>query len=510
MVFKSVETKNGKIKGYIEDGICTFKGIPYAKAKRFHQPEPVAAWEGELDATSYGYVCPLIRLPKPTGELMVPHRYWPMDEDCLNLNIWTPGCDDKKRPVIFWMHGGGFADGSSIEQVAYEGGNLSSKGDVVVVSINHRLNLLGFFDLSDYGEEYKNSGNAGLADIVEALKWVNVNIDSFGGDAGNVTIIGQSGGGAKVSALLQTPAADGLYAKGINMSGVIPNLLPDHTASAKPIAEALMKELKIDSIKELEEVPYTNLFAAYENIAPKLAQSGVDVGFSPLKNDYYLGEPNTNDFRKESSRIPLLVGSCFAEFTGFMPPMLDRKLSDEEGIKVLEQIIGEEALTEILPLFKQAYPERPVVDMILTDDLFRIGELEYVRKRAALNECTYSYIFNVDFPMEDGRPAWHCSDIPFVFHNTSLLTLTKDNEEMKKLDDIISSTIIKFAYTGNPNNEKIPQWPASTRDEEKSLIIGKKTEVRVNHDEKLIPLVNRFVGPAIQKIMQQNSDKVAH
>ena len=170
IVFKKgsvvVETNKGKVRGYAYNGVSVFKGIPYAKAKRFHAPEPLEAWEGELDATSFGYVCPLLDMPKPAGEVFVPHRYWVMDEDCLNLNIWTPSCDEKKRPVLVWFHGGGFEAGSSIEHIAYEGENMSRRGDAVVVSINHRLNVLGYFDLSAFGSEYANSGNAGMDDII--------------------------------------------------------------------------------------------------------------------------------------------------------------------------------------------------------------------------------------------------------------------------------------------------------------------------------------------------------
>ena len=207
-----VSTRQGKVRGYCYDDLVIFKGIPYAQAKRFHAPQPVAPWEGIFDAGSYGMVCPLLEKEKPNGEVLIPHRYWPTDENCQNLNIWTPGVDDGKRPVLVWLHGGGFSAGSSIEQVAYDGANMARLGNVVVVSVNHRLNILGYFDLSEYGEEYANSGNAGGDDIIAALSWVHDNIAAFGGDPECVTVFGQSGGGAKVTTLLQSPAADGLYA----------------------------------------------------------------------------------------------------------------------------------------------------------------------------------------------------------------------------------------------------------------------------------------------------------
>ena len=286
-----VKTAQGTVQGYMQDELLIFKGIPYAKAVRFHAPEPVKPWDGILDACSYGYVCPLMTNDQPQGELYVPHRYWPMDEDCLNLNIWTPGTDGGKRPVLVWLHGGGFFAGSSIEQVAYDGAAMSKLGDAVVVSINHRLNILGYFDLSDFGEEYANSGNAGGDDIIASLKWIRENIAAFGGDPDNVTVFGQSGGGAKVTTLLQSPAADGLYAKGIIMSGVIGPVLADAEGSGKEIAEAVMKELGLKSVKELETADYAAFARAYQKVQPALKRAGKYTGCSPTPNGYYAGDP---------------------------------------------------------------------------------------------------------------------------------------------------------------------------------------------------------------------------
>ena len=217
-----VQTKAGKLRGFRIDGVYAFHGVKYADAKRFQQPEPVQPWEGIKNALAYGYVCPMLKQDEPNNELMVPHRYWPLDENCQYLNIWTKSLDPSaKKPVLVWLHGGGFAAGSSIEHIAYEGENMSRYGDVVVVSLNHRLNILGYLDLSPFGEKYANSGNAGSADMVAALQWIHDNIAGFGGDPDNVTLFGQSGGGMKVWTLMQTPAADGLFHKGIVQSGCI-------------------------------------------------------------------------------------------------------------------------------------------------------------------------------------------------------------------------------------------------------------------------------------------------
>jgi para-nitrobenzyl esterase len=207
-----VQTKEGKLRGFFFRGVYQFHGITYATAERFCMPQRVKAWEGVRDAVSYGPVCPIEANPQPSGEVYIPHRFWPQSENCQSLNIWTTQLSrEARKPVFVWLHGGGFSDGSSIEQVAYEGDSLAKNGDVVVVTLNHRLNLLGFLDMSSFGEKYRNSVNAGIADLVAALEWIRDNIASFGGDPSNVTICGQSGGGGKVQTLLQTPSAAGLF-----------------------------------------------------------------------------------------------------------------------------------------------------------------------------------------------------------------------------------------------------------------------------------------------------------
>ena len=172
-----VKTQEGKLKGFYLDGIYTFQGIEYAYADRWQMPTAPKSWEGIKDATNYGYICPTMGEPKPSGEIQIPHRFWPSNEHCQNLNLWTPTLDpEAKKPVMVWLHGGGYANGSSIEQVAYEGDCLAEYGDVVVITVNHRLNILGFLDMSSFGEKYKNSVNAGMADLVECLRWVKRNV----------------------------------------------------------------------------------------------------------------------------------------------------------------------------------------------------------------------------------------------------------------------------------------------------------------------------------------------
>ncbi len=505
-----VATDKGRVKGYAYNGLMIFKGIPYAKAKRFHAPEPMEPWEGVLDATSYGCVCPLLELGKPGGELMVPHRYWVMDEDCQNLNLWTPGCDDKKRPVLVWLHGGGFEAGSAIEHIAYEGENMSRLGQVVTISINHRLNVLGYCDLSDFGEEYANSGNAGTDDIIAALQWIHDNVAAFGGDPENVTVFGQSGGGAKVTTLIQTPAADGLYAKGINMSGVIGPVLADAQGSGRELVEGMLQDLKLDSVRELEEVPYALLAESYKKVRDILRPQGKYVGGAPHPNAFYVGEPQANGFRKETAHIPLIVGSVFGEFGAFMPSKYDRsKLTREEGTRILEKALGKEGTEKLLPLFEKAYPGRNPVDLLLLDFIFRLPEQGYIQLRSGLNRCTWSYLFVQDFTVDGGRVAWHCSDIPYFFHNTDLVAYPQ-MPGVEKLEAQIFESVMAFARTGDPNNEEIPEWKPSAPGEEHTILFGPDTKVVTNHDKELIPLVAQYVGPIFGKSMSEEEVEIQH
>ena len=505
------DTKQGKVRGYVYDGITIFKGIPYEKAKRFHAPEPVEPWEGVLETVNYGYVCPLLELPKPNGELNVPHRYWVMNEDCQNLNVWTPACDGEKRPVLVWLHGGGFESGSAIEHIAYEGENMCRIGQVVVVSINHRLNILGYCDLSAYGEEYANSGNAGTDDIIAALRWIQENIAGFGGDPDNVTLFGQSGGGAKITTLLQTPAADGLFAKGINMSGVIGPLLADSKGDGEELAIALMAEMGIDGdIHELETVPYDRLAEAYRRVKPEFAAAGKYTGCTPCPNAFYRGTPDENGFREETAQIPLLAGTVYGEFSGVIPtPYHGEELTMEEGAKIVKETVGEEAAAELLPLFAEAYPERNPVDLLKLDFLFRLPTQQFIRQRSAGNQCTYSYLFNQDLPINGGSVPWHCADVPYVFHNTEMVPSIQE-EGVTKLEAQIFDSVIAFARTGDPNHVGIPHWPASAPGEEQTMVFCKNTQVRCNHDAELIPLLAKHMGPMFERMMRENMGDVQH
>lgn len=502
-----VKTEKGAVKGYFCDGVYTFKGIPYAKAKRFMDPEPVESWEGEFDATSYGYVCPLMAPEKPSGELLVPHRYWMSSEDCQNLNVWTPGLDDGKRPVLVWLHGGGFVSGSAMEQDAYEGGNMSRMGDCVVVSVNHRLNVLGYFDLSPFGEKYRDSGNCGGNDIIAALKWVKDNIAAFGGDPGNVTLFGQSGGGCKITTLLQTPAADGLYHKGIIMSGVVPaQMMGSEEGDSTPFVMAMLEELglTVDEVEKLETLSYQLLADAYLKVGPVLQQEGKYAGGVPKANAFYLGDPLRVGFREETKQVPLMVGSVFGEFD-FAPLSYDKRtLTKEEGIAIAKKRLGEKTVEKALPMFEKAYSWRNPVDMVSLDVIFRPASMAYIGKRAKAGAAPiYSYLFDMDFPIQNGKCAWHCSDIPYVFHNIDMVPAVNVTGVSERLQHQIFESVMAFAKTGNPGHDDIPVWDPSAADEEKIMFFGKEVHQEINADHELIPAIAPAAMGAFMKLMAQ-------
>lgn len=490
-----VGTKAGKLRGQRVDGTYIFQGIKYADAKRFAMPEPVKPWEGVKDALSYGYVCPLLHQEVPNGELMVPHRYWPMNEHCQYLNVWTQSLDAQaKKPVLVWLHGGGFSAGSSIEQVAYDGENLSKFGDVVVVSINHRLNILGYLNLEAYGDEYANSGNAGNADMVMALRWIHDNIAAFGGDPGNVTLFGQSGGGMKVYTLMQTPAADGLFHKGVIQSGVLPGFMQCEDSDGKPLVEAMLADLGFDpgDAKQLETVPVERLFAAYNKVSPALSKQGKYVGCTPVANDFYLGDPREVGFTEHAKTIPVIVGSVMGEFA--FGPGIENKyaLTEDEVVPMLREKYGEYT-DELIPLFKKAYRDKHLSDLWYLDALFRNASLDFIKAKAVHPEsATYSYLFTYEFPYDDGKVAWHCSDIPFFFHNTDKVPICNVPVVSDILEGNMAGALVSFARTGVPCASNMPQWPVCTPEDEAVMIFDRECQVRHNHDHALMAVMAKL------------------
>lgn len=503
----TVQTENGKVSGYVDDGIFIYKGIPYAKAERFMPPVPADSWEGIRSCRAYGPTAPQ---GKRTGWYSDEQAFafnWDdgfADEDCLRVNIWSPGVNDgKKRPVMVWLHGGGYAAGSGQELPSYDGLNLAKSGDVVVVTLNHRLNILGFLDLSAFGDRYSRSGNAGLLDLIAALEWVRDNITAFGGDPGNVTIFGQSGGGGKVTTLMATPSAKGLFHKAIVQSGSMLNTMTSKWS--RRIGAAVVRELGIspNRIDEIKKVPYDRLLAAGEKAIAQVRTEAEKEGFNsfifgwaPTVDDNILPHQlGSHQACMLSKDIPLIIGTTLHEFTTstYAPHM--RKISENDALEYLKGSYGDKA-GEFASLFRKTYPDTRPVDLIDTDFLLRPTALEHGRLRARMNDAApvYMYLFGWESPVMDGiLRSTHSMEIPFVFNNAvTHATMTGGGQEAVELAGKMSMAWISFARIGNPSVEELPQWNPYTLEGEETMYFDNECSILHGHDRELTEFVRQF------------------
>lgn len=492
-----VQTKSGLIRGFIIDDIYTFHGIKYADAGRFMQPEPVKPWDGIKDALSYGAICPMLESPAVSGEVLIPHRFWPENEHCQYLNIWTKSIDSlAKKPVMVWLHGGGFSTGSSIEQIAYEGENLAAYGDVVVVTVNHRLNILGYLDMSSFGKKYNNSVNAGMADLVEALKWVRDNISQFGGDPGNVTIFGQSGGGHKVMTLGQIPDAEGLFHRAIVMSGVA-EFGSGNDIDHAELVRLLLGELVIPEkeVEKLEKVSFYDLSKAFSHVLKKVRRDGKTVNWRPQKNEWFPGDVLDNGVSDFAKTVPTIVGTVIAEF-GFMPGIQGKnEMSPEERREIVRSRYGDDA-DELIRVFKAAYPDKNEVELLYLDSTFRAPAVKYAEIKSKTSSApVYAYLFAAEFDYEGGKSAWHCSEIPFFFHNCAIVPIANIEGITDKLEEEMAGAFISFARTGNPNHKNLADWEAFTPDNRVTMVFDRKTGARTGFDDELYEVVKRVIKP---------------
>ena len=507
----TAQTLYGRVAGYIENGIYTYKGIPYAEAARYEEPHAPKAWQGIRSSRSYGYVAPHPPRSGWRDDMSAFVFRWNdgfMGEDCQRLNIWTPGiADGKKRPVMVWLHGGGFAEGSGQEHPGYDGRNLAEKGDVVVVTLNHRLNSLGYLDLSAFGEKYKHSGNLGMLDIVAALRWVHDNIAAFGGDPGNVTIFGQSGGGGKVCTLMSMPSAKGLFHKAIIQSGVMTEMMTQEWA--RRIGEKTVELLGLDAstVDKIKTLPYDKVNAANMKAISICREEAHKQGLHPfivgqapvVDGDVLPANALEKSSLQLSADIPVMVGTTVNEFAAFNHDPKLKMMTWDEARNALTKTYGKNTDT-FIKLFRQAYPKAQAGDALLLDVIFRPTTVEGIDARVrGVKAPVYNYIFGYQSPVFDGAfHAAHCFEIPFVFNNVMLsASMTGGKAEAVKLGDAMSQAWINFARTGNPNNALLPKWDPYTLKNGAVMYFDTKSEVLYKHDRKLmefISKVNRFEG----------------
>ena len=489
------QTQYGKVQGYILDGVYTYLGIPYGAptggANRFMPPQKPESWEGIRPAMFYGNDAPqnMDNKWKNNSSTFTDHwNYYDVSEDCLNLNVWTPAPDGQKRPVLVWMHGGGFSAGNSIEQDGYHGANLARAGDIVFVSVNHRLNAFGFSDLSAAGPAFKNSGNVGVLDLVASLQWVHDNIANFGGDPGNVTIMGQSGGGAKVCDVISMPSAKGLVHKAVALSGNATSATDP--ASSKAIGAAILKTVKGD-VKKLQQMPWEEYYELAHKVAAELGGGGMG-GFSPVADGEVL--PADGFFKDDVAKnVPLMLCTTTSEM-GLSKENLEMENMDWNAAVALVKNLGMENAEEVLNAFKAAFPAKKPVELVNILIANRKNVIATADAKYVQGAPVYLAWFDYNAPLFGGRiRAFHCADICYWFKNTDLMvTHTGGGAEPRGVSDQMSAALLAFMRTGNPNCPEIPQWPAYTPEEAATMIFDVKSEVRNAPDRAALAIMPDF------------------
>lgn len=493
----TVSTSLGEVAGtaseYV-DGVAVFRGIRYAAdaggANRFLPPQPAPAIEGVFEASAYGNSCYGLGYPPILMEEEgVDLDKSPPSEDCLFLNVWSPGLDEAKRPVMVWLHGGGFTGGSG-GSIRYEGSRLVSNQDVVLVTLNHRLASLGFMDVSAIGgEAYADSGNAGMLDIVQALQWVKDNIESFGGDPANVTIMGESGGGSKVTTLLSMPAARGLFQRGIAESGIATGTIPADAAQTS--AAAVLQAAEITDLAGLQSADVTKL------VAPG--------NWGPVQTPSLPRGPFAPDADPAGASIPLIIGSNLTEATFFnmtpIAPVNDEELKQAFAAVPFTGGIAADRIDALMDGYRAELPGTPdhEVFQILASDVWMTQLVAKVADlRAGQGAPTYVYNFAMRQGARDGAlNVPHTSEIAYVFDNLELakaLVGTVDADD-QALADVVSTAWANFARTGNPNGEGVPEWPQWTAEEHAVMVLDADPEVAVDPFSARLAILGAALKP---------------
>ncbi|ODQ96360.1 carboxylesterase/lipase family protein [Mycolicibacterium holsaticum] len=490
-------TTSGRVRGAARNGIATFRGIPYAAPPiaglRFLPPQLANPWPGMLDVTGQAAACPQPALPRLFDKLdsadvatKFVERY---DEDCLTVNVFTPAVDSVARPVMVWLHGGWFSVGSGNEP-CYDGSNLCRAGDVVVVTVNHRLGALGFLSLADHSDDgFESSANHGLLDIVEALKWVRDNIAEFGGDPSRVTVFGESGGAAKVSMLLGVPQARGLFHRAIVQSG--PMLRAVEPERAKATTEALFAKLGVNSIQHLRELPISTLIDAQSVVlgGPLGGLYGEGHRMAPAVDGRVI---NQHPFAPVASPaghgVPLLIGSCRDEASMLVAavPGID-SMEPERKVKMLADNVFGHTLDDLVECYAATRPTSSVADRFLAavTDQIRIGGITMAERATAAGGQVHMYRVDHVPSVYGGKlGAPHTIDVGFAFANTSTgAGITSPNRglyqdrDVPRLSEEISGAWIAFARNGDPNHRALPTWPDYETDRRSTMIFGPQSEI---------------------------------
>lgn len=490
------QTQYGKVQGFMSRDVYTFLGVRYGAstegANRFMPPKEPEPWEGVMPALVYGYCAPQ-NDPNYANNAGVWRDHWNysnLSEDCLFLNVWTKGlADGKKRPVMVWFHGGGYAAGNGIEQDGYHGENLARYGDIVFVSVNHRLNAFGFTDFSGVDAKYEDSGNAGTLDMVAALKWVNKNIANFGGDPNNVTIMGQSGGGAKVCTLVAMPETKGLVHKGVALSGNANNALAQ--SYSRELGKYIVKTSK-KTVEQLQQMPWRDYLALANAAAQEFNKTqnmqGMRGGFAPVADGKHIpAEGYFDDPNAPSAQVPMIYCSTMAEFS---PAMYDKSLEelDNEGLaKYLEQRYPGKAAA-VVAAYQKAFPEANAGDIIGMATSPRTGIIKNIGIKAKQGAPVYLAWFGFNPPTFNGRArAFHCIDICFWFRNTDrMVTHSGGGKRPRELSNKMSEALLAFMRTGNPNCDALPEWPAYNETDKPTMILNDVCIVKNNVDTEAL------------------------
>jgi para-nitrobenzyl esterase len=468
-------TSAGKVRGYVDNGIRAFKGIPYGgdtSKRRFQPPVPPDKWEGVRDALEFGPLAPQGSRPSTTAS-----------EDCLRLNVWTPALrDGKKRPVLVYFHGGAYNNGSVNSQL-YDGGRLARRGDVAVVTVNHRLNIFGYLYLAGLGgPEFADSGNVGQLDLVQALQWVRDNIAEFGGDAGNVTIFGQSGGGAKCATLMAMPAALGLFQRVWTMSGQ--QLTGRTREHAQADAQAVMTALGLtpDTIAQIKTLPMERIasVASRGSWAPVvdggvLPRDPFAPDASPLSKDVPMVLGNTHDETRN------LIGGGNAAVFSLTWETLPGAITDS-----VKQFIGDLPPTRIVEEYRKLYPAYTASDVFFSaTTAARSWKGMVLESERRAQQRGPTWVYNVVWPSPADGGKWkapHTIDIPLVFDNVQESNYTSSAPDAQRLADTASEALLAFARTGNPNVPGAPAWPQFDVEKRATMLLD--VPLRVENDPR--------------------------